>query len=543
MSSPSCLRQSSSSRRRICGLATFWLVLGLAFVASTASAEKPAKKPNIVVIMADDLGWSNLSSYHHGMMSSRTPNIDRIAKEGMRFTDYYAQPSCTAGRSAFITGQLPIRTGLHTVGLPHDPIGIGEDTPTLARLLKNLGYKTAEFGKNHLGDRNDFLPTTFGFDEYWGWLYHLNAMEYTNDPDWPDSEAFNAQFKPRNMIHSWATDTEDTTEDPDWGVVGFQKIEDDGPCPPERQKDLESEINRHSMRFIRESVKDDEPFFLWHNPSRVHVWTHLSEEYEKQIGVDQQGMHEVAMKELDDHVGELLDLLDELGIADDTIVIFTADNGPEIMTWPDAGMTPFHGEKGTTWEGGFRVPMIIRWPGNVPANTVNNGIFDGMDFLPTLVAAAGGPDDVKERLLSEEGYDGYRAHLDGYNQMATLRDPEAPSERKEIIFYEGTDLQAVRYGQWKAHFVVQNEGWFGAKEELNASLLFNLRRDPYEKAADESLTYMTWMGKKMWAFGPMQRVVEQHLATFEDWPPPGQRHKKNLERLKELFLEDHPFAQ
>ena len=249
------------------------------------------------------------------------------------------------------------------------------------------------------------------------------------------------------------------------------------------------------------------------------------------------------MKELDDHVGGLLGLLDELGVAEDTIVIFTSDNGPEIMTWPDAGTTPFHGEKGTTWEGGFRVPMIVRWPGKVPSGTVNNGIFDGMDFLPTLVGAAGGPKNLKELLLSKEGYAGYRAHLDGYNQMATLLDPRIKSRRKEIIFYEGTDLQAVRYGQWKAHFVVQNEGWFGAKEELNASLLFNLRRDPYEKAAEESLTYMTWMGKKMWIFGPMQRLVEEHLASLEEWPPPGADHEVTAQRLRRTFLRDHPFSQ
>ncbi|WP_120499831.1 arylsulfatase [Roseovarius sp. EL26] len=475
-------------------------------------------QPNILVIMADDVGWASLGSYHQGVKSIETPNLDQLASEGMRLTDYYAQPSCTAGRSAFITGQFPVRTGMHTVGLPGDPKkGLNENDPTLANILKSLGYTTGQFGKNHLGDMNKFLPTVKGFDEYWGWLYHLNAMEYTADPDWPKDPAFGDVFGPRNIIHAYATDTVDETVDPRWGLVGKQRIVDDGPAPPERQKTLDNEVTAHTLDFIDRAVEGDAPFFVWMAPARAHVWTHLSPEYEALLG-DGRGLQDVVMKELDDNVGKVMAHLQELGISENTIVVFTSDNGPETMTWPDGGTTPFHGEKGTTWEGGFRVPAIIRWPGKVPSGQVNNGVFDGLDWMPTLVAAAGGPDNLSERLL--EGYEGYQVHLDGYNQLSFLTG-ESESNRKEIIYYEGPDLQAVRYGDWKAHFTVQTHGWSGPKDELNAPLLFNLRRDPYEKAADESGMYTRWMGNKMWAFGPAARLVQKHLSTFAEFPPRG----------------------
>ena len=474
-------------------------------------------KPNILIILTDDVGLLNIGAYHRGLMSSKTPNIDRIAKEGMLFTDYYAQPTCTAGRSAMITGQFPVRTGMHTVGLPGDPIGLSPDTPTLPELLKELGYRTGQFGKNHLGDRDEFLPTMHGFDEFWGWLYHLNAMEYTSDPEFPKGEEA-AQFAPRNVVHCWSTGE------------GTQKIVDDGPLPPERMKTLDDEVNKHTLKFIRDSVAKKEPFFVWHCPSRAHVWTHLSPKYEAMLGKDGQGLQEVVMRDLDDHVGEVLDELDTLGVAKNTIVIFSADNGPEIMTWPDGGMTPFKSEKGTTWEGGVRVPMLLRWPGKVEKGSINNGIIDAMDLLPTLVAAAGGPEDLKQQMLT--GYNGHKAHLDGYNQIPMLTGA-GESNRKEIIYYERTTLQAVRYGDWKAHFIVQNEGWSGAKEELTAPLLFNLRQDPLERAAEESGMYIEWMGKKMWAFGPAQRIVQKHLKTFEAWPPASQAASKNSEGLEE----------
>lgn len=478
------------------------MLLGLLGTALSLSSIARAERPNIFVIFTDDVGVSNISGYHRGLMSSRTPNIDSIARKGMLLTDYYAQPSCTAGRSAFLTGQLPFRTGLHTVGLPGGPAGLKPGTPTLPAILKTLGYTTGQFGKNHLGDRDEFLPTMHGFDEYWGWLYHLNAMEYTEDPDWPDDRAFE-KFAPRNILHAKA----------DGG--GGQTIRDDGPLTIERMRTLDDEVNEHTIDFIERAVKADKPFFTWYCPSRGHVWTHLSPKYRALLGKRGWGLQEVVMKELDDHVGEMLAKLKELGVADNTIVIFTADNGPEIVTWPDGGMTPFRGEKGTTWEGGVRAPALVQWPGRIPAGSVNNGLFDGMDWFPTLVAAAGGPPDIREKLL--HGYEGFRAHLDGYNQLKMLTEGGA-SNRNEIFYYEGNKLQAVRVGDWKAHFVVQNHGWGGAKEELNAPLLFHLRRDPYERAAEESGMYVEWMGRKMWAFGPAQAAVDRHRATFKEWP-------------------------
>ena len=495
-------------------------------------------RPNILVIMADDVGWASLGSYHQGVKSIETPNLDTLASQGVRLTDYYAQPSCTAGRSAFLTGQLPVRTGMHTVGLPGEKKGLHPDDPTLATLLRKLGYTTGQFGKNHLGDLNEFLPTNRGFDEYWGWLYHLNAMEYTSDPDWPDNPDFEARYGPRNIIHAYATVDDQGTTDERWGAVGKQRIEDDGPAPPERQKTLDDEVTAHTVDFMRRAVKDNKPFFVWMAPARAHVWTHLSPAYEALLG-NGRGLQDVIMKELDDNVGKVLAELDALGIADDTIVVFTSDNGPETMTWPDGGTTPFHGEKGTTWEGGFRVPAIARWPGRFPAGKVFNGIFDGMDWLPTLVAAAGGPGDLREKLL--EGHEGYKVHLDGYNQLSFLSG-ETPSQRKEIYYYSGPNLHAVRHGDWKVHFVVQNHGWSGPREELNAPLLFNLRRDPYEKAADESGMYTRWMGNKMWAFGPAKGIVQAHLGSLKAFPPRG-RPLGNEQSIDAHTTEDRGLAQ
>ncbi|MBE1297351.1 MAG: sulfatase-like hydrolase/transferase [Rhodobacteraceae bacterium] len=494
---------------------TFVAAIGLTAFAAFADANE---RPNILVIMADDVGWASLGAYHGGIKSIETPNLDQLAADGARLTDYYAEPSCTAGRSAFITGQMPIRTGMHTVGLPGGPIGLHPDDPTLPMFLKELGYTTGQFGKNHLGDLNEFLPTAKGFDEYWGWLYHLNAMEYRNDPDWPDDPEFEAQYGPRNIIHAFATDVDDETVDPRFGKVGKQRIVDDGPAPPERQKTLDDEVTAHTKDFISRAVEAETPFFVWMAPARAHVWTHLSPEYEAMLG-NGRGLQDVVMKELDDNVGKVLDHLDSLGVSNNTIVVFTADNGPETITWPDGGTTPFYGEKGTTWEGGFRVPAIIRWPGKIPEGQVLNGIFSGMDWMPTIVAAAGGPDDLPAELL--EGYQGFNVHLDGYNQLPYLTGETNESNRDEIIYYEGTDLQAVRYRDWKAHFVVQNHGWAGPKEERTAPLLINLRRDPYEKAAHESGMYVRWLGQKMWAFGPAFKLVREHLATFEAYPSRG----------------------
>jgi arylsulfatase A-like enzyme len=438
----------------------------------------------------------------------------------MRFTDYYAEPSCTAGRSAFITGQFPVRTGMHTVGLPGDPARLSDEDPTLAELLRRMGYATGQFGKNHLGDTDPALPTMHGFDEYWGWLYHLNAMEYTADPDFPQGPE-GEQFAPRNVVDARATRT-------------GQRVRDDGPLPPERMKTLDAEVTERTVDFIERQVEAGKPFFTWMCPSRGHVITHFSDEYKAMLGQNGWGKFEVVMKELDDHVGTVLDKLDELGVADNTIVIFTSDNGPEIMSWPDGGMTPFRGEKGTTWEGAFRVPMLVRWPGKIPAGTVNNEIMSGLDWLPTLVAAAGGPDDLPERL--RQGYEGYRVHLDGYNQLDMLMG-KGPSNREEIIYYEGTTLQAIRYNDWKVHFVVQNDGWFGPKEKLGAPQLYNLRRDPYERTVEEG-NYQHFLEHKMWAFGPAKRIVERHLATFKDFPPRTQSANSNAEEIAERVKSD-----
>ncbi len=478
-------------------------------------------QPNILVIMTDDIGWLNPSCYHQGVMSSRTPSIDRLATEGMRFTDYYAEPSCTAGRAAFLMGQFPVRTGMHTVGLPGDPERINDKDPTLATLLKKMGYATGQFGKNHLGDTDPALPTMHGFDEYWGWLYHLNAMEYTMDPDFPKGK-IGEPFAPRNIVDCLATSD------------GKQHVKDDGPCPPERMKTLDDEVTAHTIDFIERQAKSQKPFFAWMCPSRGHVITHFSDKYKAMLGKNGWGEFEVVMKELDDNVGIVLDKLDELGIADNTIVVFTSDNGPEIMSWPDGGMSPFRSEKGTTWEGGFRVPMIVRWPGNVPAGALNNEIVSGLDFMPTLVAAAGGPQDLPSEL--KNGYAGYNVHLDGYNQL-DLFTGQGPSKRKEIIYYEGSTLQAIRYNDWKTHFVVQNEGWFGPKEKLGMPLLFNLRRDPYERSVEEG-NYQHFLEHKMWAFGPAKRITQAHLSTFEAYPPRTASARSNTKEISEQIRED-----
>jgi arylsulfatase len=508
------------------------------FFACFAIQATAQKKPNIIVIMADDVGWASLGSYHQGIKSIETPNLDNLASQGARLTDYYAQPSCTAGRSAFITGQLPIRTGMHTVGLPGEKKGLHQKDPTIASLLKLQGYTTGQFGKNHLGDLNQYLPTNIGFDEYWGWLYHLNAMEYAADPDWPKDKKFNEQYGPRNVIHSYATNKDSNKTDPRWGNVGKQRIVDDGPALPKRQETLDDEVTKHTLNFMTKAVESKKPFFIWMAPARAHVWTNLQPKYNKMLG-NGKGLQDIVMKELDDNVGKVLSKIDKLGIADNTIVVFTSDNGPETMTWPDGGTTPFHGEKGTTWEGGYRVPAIVRWPGKIPTGKVYNGIFDGMDWLPTLVAAAGGSSTLKSDLL--KGSQGYKVHLDGYNQLSFLQGKEK-SQRQEIYYYNGTKLQAVRKGDWKAHFAVQNHGWSGPVDDLNAPLLFNLRRDPYEKAADESGMYTKWMGKKMWAFGPAKTIVQQHLMSFKKFPPRGSA-MQNQAAIEEQTKNEQGLAQ
>ena len=395
-------------------------------VTSRAQAAT-TKQPNIIVIMGDDVGWANIGAYNQGLMYSTTPNLDKLAVEGMRFTDYYAEASCTAGRANFITGELPIRTGLTTVGQAGSPIGLPEQAPTIANALKAMGYETGQFGKNHLGDLNKFLPTVHGFDEFFGYLYHLDAME---DPFWHSyPPALKDTVGPRNMIHAWATDTDDPTVQPRWGKVGKQKIEDDGPLPPHpvngikyNMETVDDDILANAETFIDKSKADRKPFFVWLNPTRVHVISHLSPKYAAQMTPENGWyLEEAVMKQLDDVVGGLMQHLKDNGLDDNTIVVFTTDNGTENWTWPDGGNTPFAGGKGTVLEGGFRVPMIARWPGHIPAGKVENGIVSGMDFFPTFVAAAGDPNIVDELLTGKKlGDNTFKVHLDGFNQLDLL---------------------------------------------------------------------------------------------------------------------------
>jgi arylsulfatase A-like enzyme len=485
-------------------------------------------KPNIVAIMADDVGIWNLSAYHRGMMGGSTPNIDRLAKEGALFTDYYGQQSCTAGRAAFILGQTPFRTGLLKVGMPAAKQGLQDKDPTLAELLQPLGYTSAQIGKNHLGDRNEYLPTVHGFDEFYGILYHLNAMEEPYDSDYPKGPQFHAMFGPRNIVDTKATTTDDPTTDPRWGRVGRQTIADGGPLPPGpnldatakvTMEDVDAELVRRSCDFIDRSVKAGKPFFLWHNSTRCHVWTHLASKWKGKSGF---GLFADAMMELDWVVGELLKKLDDLGIADNTIVLFTSDNGAEIFSWPDGGNHPFRGEKGTVFEGGFRVPMLAKWPGVIKPGTIINDIMSAEDWLPTLMAAAGEP-DIKEKLKvgHKAGDKTFNNHLDGYNFMPFFKgDIDAGPRHEFFYFSDNGDLMAIRYNAWKVSFkTIQGNLFTGNETTTNVPLVTNLRADPWERYQSEGMLYGRWWGEKLWAMMPAVGIVGQFLQTFKDFPP------------------------
>ncbi|MCU1629589.1 MAG: aslA2 [Pseudonocardia sp.] len=474
-------------------------------------------RPNVLMILADDVGWFDVGAYHRGLMGGRTPNIDRIATEGALLTDAYAQASCTAGRAAFITGQLPVRTGLTTVGMPGAKQGLQPEDPTLAELLKPLGYATAQIGKNHLGDRNEYLPTVHGFDEFYGNLYHLNAEEEPEQPDYPkDLPVFQQLFAPRGVLDCRATDVDDATEDPRFGRVGKQTIKDTGPLTRKRMETVEDDLLAHSLDFIERAHRDDKPFFLWHNTTRMHVWTHLSERWRDKTGL---GLYADGMQELDWVVGELLAKLDTLGIADNTILIFTTDNGAEKFSWPDGGTSPFRGEKGLGWEGGFRAPFVIRWPGKIPAGQVLNGIVSHEDVVPTVMAAAGVP-DVRDRLL--EGYQAgdkqFRVHLDGYNQLPYLTGETDESPRHEFFYYGESELFAIRYNNWKVHFQVKDDWFAGATVKPTIPRPVNLRNDPLEQHMDAP-SYPVYAGDKLWTVMPSAYLMQQHAATFEDFPP------------------------
>ncbi len=477
----------------------------------------PAAHPNILIILADDIGWSDPSCYHQGLMGTRTANIDRIAEEGVRLTDCYAQASCTAGRAALITGQLPMRTGLTTVGMPGAVQGLQAEDPTLADLIKPQGYVTAQIGKNHLGDRNEFLPTVHGFDEFYGNLYHLNAEEEPEQPDYPvEHPAFQRFFKPRGVLDCKATSTDDDTVDERFGRVGKQTIHDSGPLTRKRMETIEDDLLAHSVDFMKRAHEAGKPFLLWHNTTRMHVWTHLSDRWRDKTGL---GVYADGMQELDWVVGELLGTVEDLGIAEDTIVIFTTDNGAEKFSWPDGGTSPFRGEKGLGWEGGFRAPFLIRWPGHIPSGQVLNGIFSLEDVLPTLLAAAGLP-DVKDKLLAghQAGEKYFKVHLDGYNQLPYLSGETEESARNEFFYYGEHDLFAVRYRNWKIHFQVKDDWFTGQLKRSTVPMPVNLRVDPFEQHM-QAPGYPIYVGEKLWTVMPAGYILQLHAQTFHDFPP------------------------
>jgi len=515
-------RKNSTAKSLVTGLC---IAGGIALAASAlpswAEAAEPTiqKKPNIVVIMADDVGIWNISAYHRGMMGGKTPNIDRIATEGALFTDYYAQQSCTAGRASFITGQNPFRTGLLKVGLPGANQGLQNRDATIAELLKPHGYATAQIGKNHLGDRNEFLPTVHGFDEFFGSLYHLNAQEEPEDPDYPKNPEFLKKFGPRGVLECKASDKDDQTEDPRFGKVGKQTIKDTGPLTRKRMETMDDELLTRSLDFMDRSVKAGKPFFLWHNPSRMHVFTRLAPKWENKSGY---GLYADGMMELDHEVGELLKKLDDLGIADNTIVVFTSDNGAEILSWPDGGNTPFRGEKGTTWEGGMRVPGMARWPGIIKPGTISNDIISQEDWMPTFLAAAGDPDAKTELLTGlKAGDKNFKVHLDGYNFMPFFKGEQEKSPRREIFYFDdNASLNAVRVGDWKLSFKVMEGNLANSTLKApNMPMVVNLRQDPFERFHDESSMYFRWYADKLWTFVPAQQIVGEFIATFKEFPP------------------------
>jgi arylsulfatase len=504
--------------------------LALVLIGQAAAADRP----NILVVWGDDVGQSNISTYTHGMMGYTTPNIDRIASEGMTFTDYYGEQSCTAGRSSFITGQSVFRTGLSKVGLPGAKEGMSEKDPTIASLLKPLGYATGQFGKNHLGDRDEHLPTNHGFDEFFGNLYHLNAEEEPENEDYFKNPELRKKFGPRGVIHSWAN--------PD----GTQKIEDTGPLTKKRMETVDDETSDAAISFIERQNQAGKPWFVWWSGTRMHFRTHVSAERRAEIAKQYPNADEytAGMIEHDMHIGKFLDKLDELGIADNTIVFYSTDNGPHYNTWPDAAATPFRGEKNTNWEGGWRVPAMVRWPGKIKPGQWNNEIVHHMDWLPTFLAAAGDP-DIKDQLL--EGYEAngrdFKVHLDGYNILPMLTGETAKSPRHEIFYFsDDGDLTALRYDDWKLIFMEQKaQGTFRVWMEpfvpLRVPLIENLRRDPYERATLTSNTYYDWLLDRAFLLVPAQTYVANFLATFKDYPPRQKAASFSLDQVMEKMQE------
>ncbi len=546
--------------------ATRKLFLGLlALLATLMVASMPAaaqQKPNILVIMGDDVGWFNVGAYHRGIMSGKTPNLDKLAAEGMMFTDYYAEASCTAGRANFITGELPIRTGLTTVGQAGADVGLPDEAVTLATVLKSLGYETGQFGKNHLGDLNKYLPTVHGFDEFFGYLYHLDAM---SDPYWFDyPQDWIDKTGPRNLVHTYATDVDDPTVMPRWGKVGKQRIVDEGPLAPfpnmtgrqnwqqgrQAKYDMETfddVLVKASSDFMDKAKKDGKPFFIWHNTTRMHVFTYIPPKYQAMMNATSNyGLEEAGMAQMDDSIGALLKHLDDIGVAQNTIVIFTTDNGAEVFTWPDGGMTPFKATKGTTFEGGFRVPAIIRWPGQVKPGSVENGIMSGLDWLPTLSAAAGNP-NITDQLLKgvKLGDRTYKNHLDGYNQMNLLTG-KGPSARHELLYFGGPKLGAIRIDDFKFQFFQQPYGWPGEKLTTDMPSIVNIRQDPFERTPSirgENLNnlgggYMNdFYAREFWRFVVVQQTVGALAQSAIEFPPMQAPASFNLDTVKQQVEE------
>jgi arylsulfatase len=497
--------------------------------------------------MGDDIGMWNIGAYHRGLMYGKTPNIDKLASEGAIFTDYYAEASCTAGRANFITGELPIRTGLTTVGQAGAKVGMPDKAPTIATVLRDMGYATGQFGKNHLGDRNEYLPTLHGFDEFFGYLYHLDAMQ---DPfvGTMTKEEFKTHG-PRNVLHSWATDTDDTTVDPRWGKVGKQKIEDKGPLPPHPTKGIELNMEtvddvilEHTLNFIDKAKKDDKPFFVWLNPTRMHVFTYLSPKYESLITKENKWtIQEAGMVQFDDVIGSVMKKLEDIGESDNTIIIVTTDNGTETFTWPDGGTTPFKGEKGMGTEGGFRVPAVIRWPGKVKPNQAINGVMSGMDWFPTFVTAAGNPKIIDELLKGKEiGGKTYKVHLDGYDQTDMLTNG-GESARNELWYFTQTQLAAVRIGDVKYGLLSQPDGWLGPVVKNSWPTLYNLRLDPFERMGfgpnESFMSFQNYYAQEFWRFVFMQEEVAKLAKTAIDYPPLQKGASFNLDAVKQQIKE------
>jgi arylsulfatase len=521
------------------------IIVGLAFIAGpTFAAEQ--KKPNILIIWGDDIGQSDISAYSMGLMGFKTPNIDRIAKDGVMFTDFYAEQSCTAGRSSFITGQCGFRTGNTKVGMPGAAQGLQARDVTIAQLLKAQGYATGQIGKNHLGDRNEHLPTVHGFDEFYGPLYHLNASEEPELPDYPkeaDFPNFLKNFGPRGVLDCKATDVDDPTVDPRFGKVGKQTIKDTGPLTKKRMETIDDDIAQRSVDFLKRQKADGKPVFLWVNFTHMHLRTHTKPESVGQAGRWQSTYHDT-MIDHDKNVGQILKALDDLGMADNTIVMYSTDNGPHMNTWPDGAMTPFRNEKNSNWEGAFRVPCMIKWPGHIKPASVENGIVSHLDWMPTLLAAAGVP-DVKEQLLKgmKVGDATFKVHLDGYNMLPLLTGQTAKSPRQEFFYFnDDGELVALRYDNWKMVFSEQRipgtlRIWAEPFVTLRVPKIFNLRTDPYERADITSNTYYDWLMDHVFILVPAQKVVGEFLATFKEYPPSQKAGSFSVDQVLEKLKE------